>query len=565
MKGQWFLKFLQSLSTTGLILGTLFFIASLTPTLIPRTYLTQGVLSGACFAVGYGLGELCRRLWVYLELPLASVRVARVSNIVAGTLCVIGGIWCLWRTTYWQNSIRVLMGLEPLTSANPFKICAIAAVTFLILLMLGVFFEFIHRSVSAKVNPIIPRRISNVVGIAVAVVLFWSIANGVIFRFTLHVLELSFQQRDALFEPETAKPVSPSKTGGAASLLRWDQLGRTGRAFIAGGPTAADISAFTKKDALEPIRVYVGLRSADTPEARARLALEELKRVKAFDRSVLVVITPTGTGWVDPSAMNSVEYLQGGDIASVAMQYSYLNSPLSLIVEPEYGAAAARALFVEVYRYWTALPKDKRPRLYLHGLSLGSMNSEKSVELFEMIGDPINGALWSGPPFENKIWRSVTNGRNAGSPAWLPQFRDGSVVRFTSQNGFTVPPQTPWGPMRIVYLQYASDAITFFDYHDFYREPAWMKSPRGPDVSPELRWYPVVTMLQLALDMAVATSTPMGYGHVYAPSHYIDAWIAVMNIQGWSAAGIARLKQHLWPGQTQNSPGSHEAYEDRGG
>ncbi|MFX7571052.1 alpha/beta-hydrolase family protein, partial [Acinetobacter baumannii] len=87
--------------------------------------------------------------------------------------------------------------------------------------------------------------------------------------------------------------------------------------------------------------------------------------------------------------MNSVEYLQRGDIASVAMQYSYLNSPLSLIVEPEYGAAAARALFVAVYRYWTALPNDKRPRLYLHGLSLGSMNSEKSVELFEMIGDPI--------------------------------------------------------------------------------------------------------------------------------------------------------------------------------
>jgi uncharacterized membrane protein len=62
MKGQWFLKFLQSLSTTGLILGTLFFIASLTPTLIPRTYLSQGVLSGVCFAIGYGLGELCRRL-----------------------------------------------------------------------------------------------------------------------------------------------------------------------------------------------------------------------------------------------------------------------------------------------------------------------------------------------------------------------------------------------------------------------------------------------------------------------------------------------------------------------
>ncbi|HEY0235022.1 MAG TPA: alpha/beta-hydrolase N-terminal domain-containing protein, partial [Afipia sp.] len=293
MTRRWFLKFLQSLSTTGLFLGTLFFVASLTPTLIPRTYVTQGVLSGACFAAGYGIGVLCRKLYVYLELPLASAPVARIANIIAGALCVAGAIWCLWQTTYWQNSIRLLMGMEPLTSANPYKISAIAAVTFFILLKLGVFFEFVHRFVSEKIGRVVPRRISNAVGIAVAVVLFWTIANGVIFRFALHVLDNSFQQRDALFEPEREKPVSASKTGSVASLLRWDELGRTGRAFIAGGPSAADISAFTKKDAMEPIRVYVGLRAADTPEARARLALEEMKRVKAFERSVLVVITPT--------------------------------------------------------------------------------------------------------------------------------------------------------------------------------------------------------------------------------------------------------------------------------
>jgi uncharacterized membrane protein len=471
----------------------------------------------------------------------------------------------LRQITFWQNSIRELMELAPVTSAHPYKVCAIAAGTALIALLLAAAFQFLYRFVSEKVSRVVPRRVSNVVGIAVAAVVFWSIATGVVFRLALHVLDSSFQQRDALFEPETAQPTSPMKTGSAASLLKWDQLGRTGRAFIASGPAAADISAFTKKDAKEPIRVYVGLRSADTPEARAKLALEELKRVKAFDRSLLVVITPTGTGWVDPSAMNSVEYLQNGDIASVAMQYSYLSSPLSLIVEPEYGAEAARALFAEIYGYWTSLPRDKRPRLYLHGLSLGSLNSEKSLELFEMLGDPINGALWSGPPFENKLWRQFTTGRNAGSPAWLPQFRDGSFVRFANQNGFTVPSDTPWGPMRIAYLQYASDAITFFDYRDFYREPAWMKPPRGPDVSPELRWYPIVTMLQLALDMAVATGTPMGFGHVFAPAHYIDAWVAVTNVQGWSAADIARLKQHLTP--ARQAPGSEleKAYDERGG
>ena len=51
--------------------------------------------------------------------------------------------------------------------------------------------------------------------------------------------------------------------------------------------------------------------------------------------------------------------------------------------------------------------------------------------------------------------------------------------------------------------------------------------------------------LQLALDMAVATTTPMGYGHVFAHEHYVDAWLAVTDPQGWSTDQIARLKQYL--------------------
>ena len=72
-----------------------------------------------------------------------------------------------------------------------------------------------------------------------------------------------------------------------------------------------------------------------------------------------------------------------------------------------------------------------------------------------------------------------------------------------------------------------------------------MKTPRGPDVSPELRWYPVVTFLQLTLDLAMATTAPMGYGHVYAAEHYIDAWMQVADIKDWSPDDIAKLKQHF--------------------
>jgi uncharacterized membrane protein len=564
----WPLGLWRSLSGTGLLLGTLFFAASLTPSLIPRTYLTQGVLGGAVFAIGYGLGVFWRWLWSYLELPTLRGRALRLVNLGIAVVCVITAAVFLWRAAEWQNSIRVLMELEPVTSAHPFKVCAIAAATFIIVLGLARLFVLIYRLVAGGFRRWVPRRVANVIGAAMALLLFWSLATDVFFAIALRLLDASFQQYDALIEPTAPQPTSPLKTGSPASLLSWEELGRAGREFIASGPSASGIGAACGRDAMEPIRVYVGLRAADTPVQRARLALEELQRAGAFERSTLIVITPTGTGWVDPGAMDSVEYLLDGDVASEAMQYSYLSSPLALLVQPGYGAESARALFAQVYDHWRSLPRDARPKLYLHGLSLGAMNSERSAALFEIFEDPIDGALWAGPPFESTIWRRVTEGRNAGSPAWLPQFRDGSLVRFMNQNGVAVQPGSAWGPLRIVYLQYASDAITFFDPRDVYRRPDWMAPPRGPDVSPELRWYPVVTMLQLALDMLMANTTPMGYGHVFAPAHYVDAWLTLMDVAGWSPDRIAGLKEHLTRAAAAAlaAPEADEdAYANRGG
>ena len=539
----------RSFSAGGLLLGTLFFAAALTPTLLPRSFVTQGVLSGLSLAVGYKIGVFGHWLWTYMELPKPRGRLLWIVKLGATIGCAIVAVIYLWRAAQWQNSIRELMQLEPVDTAHPLEVGLIALVVFTILMALARLFQLTFHSVAIRVNRFLPRRVSNVIGVVAAVALFWSVISGVLFRVSLPVVDSSFQAWDELVEPETTQPTDPLKTGSSASLLRWTELGRRGRQFVSLGPTRKDISAFTGRTAREPVRVYVGLRSAETLEARAKLALEELKRVGGFERSVLIVVTPTGTGWVDPAALDSVEYLHDGSVASVALQYSYLASWLSLLVEPGYGADAGRALFKEIYGYWTTLPKNARPRLYLHGLSLGAMNSERSFDLFEVLDDPPDGALWSGPPFSSSVWRSLTDRRNPGSPAWLPRFRDGSFVRFMNQHGEyaaqTSEPRAGWGPMRVVYLQYASDPVTFFDYRSLYREPDWMHSPRGPDVSPQLRWYPAVTFLQLTLDMLMAGTSPIGYGHVFAPAHYIDAWIAVTDVRNWSPEEVKRLKHDL--------------------
>ena len=226
------------------------------------------------------------------------------------------------------------------------------------------------------------------------------------------------------------------------------------------------------------------MNSADTADERAKLALEELKRTGAFDRSILIVVMPTGTGWVDPAALDPVEYLHRGDIASVAMQYSYLASWLSLLVEPDYGAEAGNALFREVYALLVIASARRPPE------TVPSWPKPRRDE-FRTVGEPLRcrspirfrAPYGAGRPFRaapgDPLPTAAIPDRPNGCPVSATARSSGSPIR-------TMPwtyPDATWGPIRIVYLQYASDPITFFDVATLYREPDWMKEPRGPDVS----------------------------------------------------------------------------------
>jgi uncharacterized membrane protein len=535
----------QSFSGLGVLVGAVFFAASLTPSLIPRTAAMQGALGGVSFALGYALGVLLLWLWWYLELPAAGERLRRLAvwsvTGVAGLIVVA----FLWRAAEWQNSIRLLMGMPPVDSARPLEVGLIAAAVAVVLILIGKGFLRTRGIIARRFERVMPRRVSQLLGIAGAVALFFLVIDGVLLRAYLRTYDAAQAALDSVLEPDVAPPGEPWRTGSAASLVSWQDLGRQGRAFVGTGPTGAEITGFLGRDARDPLRVYVGLNAAETPEERAALALEELRRVGGFERPYLVVAVPTGTGWVDAASVDPMEYLLAGDVATVAVQYSYLESWVSLLVEPEYSLRTARALFRAVYRHWTTLPPETRPALYLHGLSLGSLGSERSLRLHDVLADPVQGAVWVGPPFPSPDWRLATDEREPGTPFWLPVFGDGSIIRFTNQENALDLPGAEWGPMRIVYLQYASDPIVFFEPASLYRPPAWLEAPRGPDVSPEVRWYPIVTFLQLLLDMAVSVHVPHGYGHLYAPEHYIDAWQAVIEPPGWTPEETGRLKAHF--------------------
>jgi len=542
-------------SGMGLVLGALFMAASLTPSLIPRADIVQGVLAGVCFAAGYGMAVLGRWIWVTMQLPLIRGRTGRQALLALAVLAalIVGSF--LARAADWQNGVRAAMGMEPAPPGLPLTIGLIALAVAALLLILGKLAALLVRRLIRRIERLLPRRVAYLLGLLIGGVLLWTLANGVLFSGFIRTADSSARALDAVIPPDIRPPADPLRTGSPQSLVAWEDLGREGRNYIAATPTAREIAAVAGGEAMQPLRAYVGLNAADTTEDRAALAVAELDRIGGFGRSILVVAMPTGTGWLDPAAVTTLEYLHRGDVATVALQYSYLQSWISLLVEPEYSAEAGRALFSAVRRHWLTLPPDRRPKLYLYGLSLGAYSSQQSLRLYEMIDQPFAGALWVGPPFVSPLWQTLTRERDPASPEWLPRMERGQTVRFTDgRQGLSA--QDPWGGIRIVYLQYASDPIVFFSTGSMLHRPDWMESPRGPDVSPDLRWYPIVSFLQLAFDMAVSLHVPMGHGHLYAYSDHIAPWIAVTQPQGWDAARLDRLRRHFRDVQAQATGGA---------
>ena len=526
-----------------LFVGIFFFATSLTPTLIPRDWMVQGILGGLVMALGYLIGRSVIALWRLMELPEPAGRTMLILRLVVGMPVAIITVLCLLQAKSWQNGIRSRMGMDLVDNANTLRMVALALVVFAVLVLAGYILQWLFDRVRFRLYRYMPARTANVAGFLLTAFLVLIATRDGVLDHVITALDDSVTVAQNLFDTAPPAPTGVDITGGTGSLVDWGALGQPGRDYVTDGPDAADITAFTGRDAMQPIRVYVGRAQEETPQERADVALAELRRQGGFDRDVLIVALPTGTGWLDPGAVDTVEYMHGGNIATVAVQYSYLQSPLALILETQSGLDQADALIGTIHTYWRSLPKDARPRLYIHGLSLGAWSSMHGTDLFALLDDPINGAVWAGPPFPSAMWKSITASRTEGSPYSAPVLGDGQLVRFASHTQDAGGPDG-WGTMRIAFLQYSSDPIVFYEPASFFRAPAWMNEEPGADVSPDMRFVPVVTQFQLAVDMALANTAPDGHGHAYYGPDYIGPWVAVTNPKDWTTDDTARLIAH---------------------
>ena len=387
---------------------------SFTPSLLPRGGIVQGLVCGITAAIGYGLGVLAAWVWrAFADRDPRRPRRRFWLTFFISAAVLYAGSFGLGQ--YWQYEIRKLMGVTdyniPLVIASPF----IAALVFCLLLLIGRSLHGLYRWAREAAQPLDRAARGEGGRLGLVVGSTYLVVSGLLLQGFVNAHEqcLLAARHD---DRRGRAPAHDQPALGRARLARAvGHAGLPGPQFRRQGPSVSDIAKFTHHPAMEPIRVYAGLASAADAESQAALAVEDLNRAGGFQRKNLLVVTTTGSGWVDPALVDTFEYLSGGDCATVAIQYSYLPSWISYLVDQSKAREAGRALFDAVYGAWSTLPPGQRPRLFVAGESLGSFGGEAAFSGENELRNLTAGALFAGPPNFNTLFREFSDHRDAGA------------------------------------------------------------------------------------------------------------------------------------------------------
>jgi uncharacterized membrane protein len=544
------------LSAPGLFGGLVLVWFSLGSSLLPRSALMQGIVSALSLAFGYAVGVL---VWFLVRwfsrlgsdgLTEDSIgsRVRRAAVAGIGITALVAVV----RWPSWQTDQGELVGVDPHGVVDGIKAVMWSIVVFVILIGIARLIRWVVWALdvfnSRHLSVHIARGVTIVILVAVVGGMYYFIASSGLTSFA----NARFAGGDTTTLDGVSQPTASEYSGSPESLVEWDDLGFQGRTFTGAATTVDDIAAYHgTADGVEiPIRLYAGLNSAENAQERAQLVVDELDRTNANDREVLMLVATTGTGWVDPLAAAALEYMYRGDTAIAAMQYSFLPSWISFILDTETATESGIAINEAVIEWWHALPEDDRPHLVAFGESLGSLGSEAAYiqesldESLSFVQSNVDGALWVGPTDANPVRQQLLVDREPSSPVWKPVYDDGAIVRLENGPGSHDPYDDSWIAPRVVYYHHASDPVGYWNWETLWKPQEWTDKPVGPDVPDSVRWVPFTTFTQVVVDLINGFSASVGHGHNYNDT-FAEGWAVVAPLDGWTADDTDALQTYL--------------------
>jgi uncharacterized membrane protein len=312
-------------------------------------------------------------------------------------------------------------------------------------------------------------------------------------------------------------PPNPYVSGSVPSTVSFDSLSKQGRRYVWTVSSPERIREVMGEDgAMQPIRVYAGLACAESEAERVALVLDDLERTGAFERSWILLASPTGTGYVNYAAVTALEFLSRGDCATVAMQYAARPSVLSLDRVKE-GRAQARLLLEALHARLAEIPEAQRPKFLLFGESLGAWTSQDPFVgrgTQGLVDTGIDHAIWIGTPHFSK-WKEqvLYDGRPDVDPNVLRVFS-------TIDEWHALDPEEQ-AKIRYVMITHHDDGVALFGPEIGIQAPEWLGPPdtRPPHVPKAMRWMPSTAFFQVLVDMKNSANVVPGKfaakGHDY--------------------------------------------------
>ncbi|WP_290218147.1 alpha/beta-hydrolase family protein [Corynebacterium atrinae] len=509
---------------------------AVSPSLLPRPWWAIAANVAVCQGVGHAIGT--GAAWTMSKAfdraghrpqRLITLATLHAGHLAIASITVAAAALSLRR----QDQQSQLVGLGHLRGAKQAAVgAAVGTAGYGALLLLGEAAQLSVDRLGRRLSRIMPPWLGwplATMGVAGAAFILSDrlLMRRIIARLARRAAHLN----QAVF-PGVAMPWEPERSGSPWSRENWTRVGAQGRAVLALGPRARDIAKVTGLEEVhEPIRIFVGLVPGRSFASATQQVLAEMDRTGAFRRDTLVIQTSTGTGWITDWSVDAVEFLTGGNCATMSMQYSYLPSAVSYYLDRDTPVRASRILVAAVLSRLEQMDPDDRPKLYVAGESLGAYGMVTAFEDLEDLLTRVDGAVFSGAPRFTRLTQELTATRDAGSPERLPIVDGGKHVRFTAHeshltrdfNGLEY--RNDWLKPKIIFAQHASDPIVWWDIPLIWRRPAWLTEPgtRGRpapraqrlDVVTGIRWIPFITSWQIGLDQLTSNATAGGHGHNY--------------------------------------------------
>ncbi len=532
----------------GIVAGIRFAAKSLEPSLMPRSAIDQGLIMGGSFLTGFlaasGLGRIIGLLGIpgsssavravgmaaaagrsaqllgtddSDEVPVADegeawaeagsevLSAMALSGVGAkGSPPIASGLTLAGVGVSTALEAKVALDRRP-DDPDPKYVATASAVGLGLNLVLGAVIAGIFyaaRTIARKATSKAPLRF--LIGTGVSIVMLNGLVNGlaVAFRRVLGRIAAGNRQTEVSYaEP----PESNAVSGSQYSIASYETLGLQGRRLVSEYTPEADIEQIMgESPRSEPVRVYIGLGTADSEDDRVEMAIQELRRAGGFERSTIIAASPAGTGYVNYIAIEAAELMSRGDVATVAVQYGEVPSMLSITKVGE----AARVYAKLLRRLRDEIDGTGREiRLAAYGESLGAITCQMGVLEASGSSDApiVDLALWVGTPQGSKLFSDLT----ADGVPVFDHFDD--LVERRSE-GLDDPD--------VFFLNHDNDPVTKFNPKIAIEMPDWLVSPgEGRNMEPNQRWLPGVTFWQTLIDTKNAATVVPGEfkstGHDY--------------------------------------------------